>query len=423
MATDTTLKTAQTSALCRLTKCRTTLSALLLKDKDALDEVKSGRDIFDRCLAAYRSAHVNYMDHLQSHDKAEAADREDQRFFANECASLDFRARVTRWVTEAEHQLSEELTEASDSRKSRAVSSKSVRSVRSARAHEEAKIAELTAQSKLLHQKLALEERMQKLELQTQLEMAEARRMVFVEADDEASAFRLNPAAAPFKPQQQPPSAQSMELCTPQQHPAVPRPTPPSQKPAPSMSCAASPSPSLQQLDTNADRPSHQLVADAFERPPQQHQLAADAFEPQQLDANTCIAKQPLSYAAADSGSALPRQDTPSLEQLISTMSLPQGEVPTFSGECTSFHPFVHAFNARIATRTQNPSDLLYYLYQYVKGEPREMISSCLHLPPEIGYPQAVALLKQEYGDPYKISSSYIEQLSTFPKVRADDSA
>ena len=204
------LKTAQTVSLCRLTKSRNALSALLLKTHDALDEVKTSLNAFDESLKGYRDAHSKYAEYLQVNKKEEDAHREGERFFTNDCSALDFRARVTHWIREAEHQLSEEVSSSvTSSRKSTA---KSVCSVKSARAHEEAKIAELKAKSKSLDQTLQLAERRaallaeeKRLLLQTELEVAEARRKAFADAEDSTTDVKaLDPLAPSYEPHPRP---------------------------------------------------------------------------------------------------------------------------------------------------------------------------------------------------------------------------
>ena len=145
-----------------------------------------GQDNPQRTLTSVRRATwtpipSTWMEHLLANNKVEDAHREDERFFTNRCATHDFCTRVTRWIREAEHRLSEEVpASVAVSRRSAA---QSVRSVKSARVHEEAKIAELKAESKsldlslqLAERKAALQAEEEKLFLQTELEVAEARR-------------------------------------------------------------------------------------------------------------------------------------------------------------------------------------------------------------------------------------------------------
>ena len=109
------------------------------------------------------------------------------------------------------------------------------------------------------------------------------------------------------------------------------------------------------------------------------------------------------------------------LHELLATLSLPQGEVPPFSGDPMDYHAFMNAFRSRIVSKTSNAADLLYYLHQYVRGEARECILGCLQMSPEAGFSEALALLENEYGNPYRISCAYTDKISRWGPIKADD--
>jgi len=60
-------------------------------------------------------------------------------------------------------------------------------------------------------------------------------------------------------------------------------------------------------------------------------------------------------------------------------------------------------------------------LEQYLQGEPKELIKGCLHLDRNSGYIEAKKLLKEKYGDPYKISNAYIKKINEWPHIRSGD--
>ena len=438
-------KKVQTAALCRLSKCRNRIGALMLKT-DSLQDTKRAVSDFDSLLSAYQAAHSEYIECLSKNKElADEAHKDDQRFFANECSAFDFRARVMRWIDEEETRLADELTSASSpsvSRRSKASkgSCGSRSSIRSAKAKEEAKIAELNVQSALLDQQLDLQQRKadllieeKKLQLTTQLEMAKARRKVF-EATEQVSRAEvgvvqspLNPEAQSFEPtelsrtpdpqlhtapMQLPPESDEM---VPQQAPLSPMPTPhplmqqlhfetPSPLPPPPQPSLSKPSPQSQLQPSSAAPSPWQPLP---QQPP--HPPVSSPWQPS--------TQQPISMATP-----LVAVSSPSLPQLLATMSLPQGEVPTFAGDPTEFKLFMNAFNARIACKTSNYADLLYYLNQYLRGEARDCITGCLHMSPEAGFNEALAVLQREYGNPYRVSSAYIDRLSQWTPIKADDS-
>ncbi|XP_067031489.1 uncharacterized protein [Acropora muricata] len=110
-----------------------------------------------------------------------------------------------------------------------------------------------------------------------------------------------------------------------------------------------------------------------------------------------------------------------SRKQLATAVTLPQPEVPKFSGDPTKYKTFIIAFDARIRARVANNADRLYYLDQHLTGEPKDLIGGCLHLEPDVGYKEARRLLDKEYGDPYEVSNAFIQRLSDWPVLKYDD--
>ena len=101
-----------------------------------------------------------------------------------------------------------------------------------------------------------------------------------------------------------------------------------------------------------------------------------------------------------------------SQNQLATAIALPEPEVQKFKGDPMEFKTFLMAFDARVQSRVTNSADRLYYLDQHLVGEPKELISGCLHIEPDEGYKEARRLLQKEYGDPYKVSTAYMKRLT-----------
>ena len=106
--------------------------------------------------------------------------------------------------------------------------------------------------------------------------------------------------------------------------------------------------------------------------------------------------------------------------RLAVAMTLPQPEVPKFTGDPLDYKPFMMVFRARIESKT-HVVDCLYYLNQYLQGEPKELISGCLYADPIEGYFEAKRLLDQEYGDPYRIATAYTNKVLSWPVLKSDD--
>ena len=108
-------------------------------------------------------------------------------------------------------------------------------------------------------------------------------------------------------------------------------------------------------------------------------------------------------------------------QQLIAAMTLPQPTITKLSGDPIEYKTFVMAIDTRIRSKATTSSDLLYYLNQHLKGEPADLIQGCLHMDPGAGYTEARRLLQKEYGDPYKISTAYLDKILHWTSIKYDD--
>lgn len=101
--------------------------------------------------------------------------------------------------------------------------------------------------------------------------------------------------------------------------------------------------------------------------------------------------------------------------------NLPQRDVPVFSGDPLEFRPFLRAFEHTISSKTDNDSDKMYYLEQFTRGEPKDLVRSCQHMSPKKGYHEAIKLLNYHYGNEIKIAAAYLNKAVNWPQVKADD--
>ena len=102
-------------------------------------------------------------------------------------------------------------------------------------------------------------------------------------------------------------------------------------------------------------------------------------------------------------------------------MTLPPLDIPTFSGDPLNYHSFVRAFEHGVESRTESFKDRLYYLEQFTDGQPKELIKSCLHMKPDAGYQRAKQLLKEHFGNNYKIAVAYMNKVSDWTPIKPED--
>src|SRR4029434_4846827 len=88
---------------------------------------------------------------------------------------------------------------------------------------------------------------------------------------------------------------------------------------------------------------------------------------------------------------------TSALVQQQRLSSLPARDIPLFDGDPLQSIAFMKAFEQGVEQKASQ-GDCLYYLEQFTRGQPRELIRSCLHMTPEYGYAKAKQLLCEHFG-------------------------
>ena len=80
-------------------------------------------------------------------------------------------------------------------------------------------------------------------------------------------------------------------------------------------------------------------------------------------------------------------------------------------------------FEEAVEKKIDDPKGRLTRLIKFVSGEPKELIKNCIQQPAEIGYEQAMQLLKDQYGDPYKVYVSYRKEIQKLNSIKPGDAA
>lgn len=65
--------------------------------------------------------------------------------------------------------------------------------------------------------------------------------------------------------------------------------------------------------------------------------------------------------------------------------------------------------------------DCLHFLEQYTRGQSRDLVHSCQHLPANQGYGRAKSLLAEHFGNEQRIASAYRERILSWPPVKSED--
>ena len=108
------------------------------------------------------------------------------------------------------------------------------------------------------------------------------------------------------------------------------------------------------------------------------------------------------------------------LSSQVKRTLLPPTELRPFTGEIEDFRLFMRAFEARIVSKTEDEGELLFYLEQFTRGKPNQLVRSCLHLG-ESGFQKAKELLETRYGDRIRLIDSYVGKVRTWARISPGD--
>lgn len=93
------------------------------------------------------------------------------------------------------------------------------------------------------------------------------------------------------------------------------------------------------------------------------------------------------------------------LVQLQRSLSLTPRDISIFEGYPLQYRAFIKAFEQGVEEKAGR-ADCLYYLEQFTRGQPQELVRSCQHMEPGRGYVVAKGLLQEHFRNQYKIDNS-----------------
>src|SRR5215469_1491033 len=84
-------------------------------------------------------------------------------------------------------------------------------------------------------------------------------------------------------------------------------------------------------------------------------------------------------------------------------LTLPPVEPMTFNGDYTKYKEFLISFHTNIESKCDSEMHKLNYLMKYTKGEPNNIVSSCINLDENQCFIKAKQMLEKQYGNPNRI--------------------
>ena len=96
---------------------------------------------------------------------------------------------------------------------------------------------------------------------------------------------------------------------------------------------------------------------------------------------------------------------------VVGLLSLPKLELEVFTGEVLKYPTFIKSFKASVESCTTDADIRLSRLFQFLGGEARESVRSCLYIGGNDGYKAAISALDKLYGSPHRITQDIIKSL------------
>ena len=103
---------------------------------------------------------------------------------------------------------------------------------------------------------------------------------------------------------------------------------------------------------------------------------------------------------------------------IIDILKLPAVQLKTFDGNHLEYWSFIRSFDDAVHSAQVDDSAKLSRLVQFCSGEARRVVECCLVMDPRVGYVKARQLLKQRFGDSFRISNAWVSKVTGGPPVR-----
>ena len=384
----------------------------------------------------------------------------------------DFVEKTLRWISAAKENIEQGLEDGSlassrHTRSSHRSNTSSKPSIATSRAKEKAKAAELTAKVAMLERRQELEKRIERLRLEEQLALAQVRERVYAEIESGAKEDFSPPPKLPtetLRVGKTPLSGPSLRtissaFITPSVSSTMPTITSDfagfHDAPATQMPQKLKQRPKVNPFATEDDiqqsstpiphRNSNLFAAEDFVAELQQGTtpMSRGKSNPFAAEDHTVDIQQstrPVQFSRSNPFVAEPCVDVMhqstkqfcdvlqkqnKLTELLADQQrqslLPTLTLSAFTGDPLEYSTFIRSFESQVEAKISANDARLQYLEQYLQGQPKELIKGCLHLDRHSGYLEAKKLLKDKYGDPYKISNAYIKKINEWPHIRAGD--
>ena len=140
----------------------------------------------------------------------------------------------------------------------------------------------------------------------------------------------------------------------------------------------------------------------------------------QRIEMKTCDSEEGEELKAQD---AIVETDLKTSTRVIKRMHLPALKLSIFNGRMELYRTFKRTFEMNVTSKLDNEEEKLMYLMQFTEGKPKDIVETCLHLPPEQGYQEALRLLDRRYSNEAQTAQGLVDRMLAQVDMKSDDVA
>jgi hypothetical protein len=160
------------------------------------------------------------------------------------------------------------------------------------------------------------------------------------------------------------------------------------------------------------------LSEGAVEKEPEDISLK-EALTPQQEEEELVTVKPKVT--ARKKTMALEHSSDSGLAAIIDRLELPSTRIPSFSGDPLHFQTFILSFDDAVDSRSLSITSKLRRLVEACTGDALAAIQPCLLMKAEEGYKEARKILKERFGDKYRVAKATVKAITEGPSVKDKD--
>ena len=107
--------------------------------------------------------------------------------------------------------------------------------------------------------------------------------------------------------------------------------------------------------------------------------------------------------------------------RLIESVTLPQADLMKYDGSPLRYWEFWRAFENSVDKTSVDDSVKLTRLLHFCTGEAHKLLHACMVMEPTEGYLKAKQMLKERYGNPYRIADAWIQRVTQATKIEPNN--